>query len=102
VSIVTVGEFEAGILLARDPATRATRLRRLSEILGEAPVLSIDVPVASRYAELRAATGRRPSNDLWIAATALAHGLRLVTADKRQAALPLVDAVYVGGDAEEG
>lgn len=83
-SIVTVGEFEAGILLARDPATRATRLRRLSEILGEAPVLSIDVPVASRYAELRAATGRRPSNDLWIAATALAHGFGVATRNARE------------------
>ncbi len=69
--------------------------------MAEALVLPVNRAVSGRYAELRAATGRRPSNDLWIAATALAHGLRLVTADKRQAALPLVDAVYVGDDAEE-
>ena len=34
--------------------------------------------------------GRAPSNDLWIAATALAHDLELVTRDERQASLPLV------------
>jgi hypothetical protein len=43
-------------------------------------------------AALKAATGRHPANDLWIAATALAHDLTLVTADERQAALPLVRA----------
>lgn len=36
------------------------------------------------------------TNDLWIAATALAHELTLVTADERQAALPLVRTVLLG------
>ncbi len=100
-SVVTVGELEAGVLLAHDPSVRAFRLGRLTQYVAEALVLPVNRAVSGCYAELRAATGRRPSNDLWIAATALAHGLRLVTADKRQAALPLVDAVYVGDDAEE-
>ncbi len=34
-------------------------------------------------------------NDIWIAATALAHGLTVLTADERQAALPLVRATLV-------
>lgn len=101
ISMVTVGELEAGTLLARDAGERAERLRRLSLILRRVPVLPVDHAIASRYAELRASAGRQPSNDLWIAATALAHGLRLVTADKRQAALPLIDAVYICGDADE-
>ncbi len=42
------------------------------------------------------ATGRLPSNDLWIAATALAHDLTLVTADERQAASPLVRTQLLG------
>lgn len=90
ISVVTVGELEAGVLLARDPTVRAARLRRLTAVLAEAPVLPVDHPVAARYGELRSATSRRPTNDLWIAATALARDLTLVTADERQAALPLV------------
>jgi len=89
-SIVTVGELEAGVLMATQPPIRAERLRHLSAVLAEAPVLGIDRAVSARYAELRAASGRRPSNDLWIAATALAHDLTLVTADERLADLPLV------------
>ena len=90
VSAISVGELEAGVLLAKEPDRRASRLRRLTAVLGEAPVLGIDRAVAARYGELRAATGRLPTNDLWIAATALAHDLILLTADERQAALPLV------------
>lgn len=90
VSIVTVGELQAGVLMARDPAVRAARLRRLAAVVGEVPALPVDQTVAARYGELRAAAGRSPANDLWIAATALAHGLTLLTRDEGQAALPLV------------
>lgn len=95
VSAVTVGELEAGVLLAADAADRARRLRQLLAVLEEAPVLDVDGVVASRYGELRATTGRRPSNDLWIAATALAHGMDLVTADEQQSSLPLVSVALV-------
>ena len=95
VSVVTIGELEAGVLIAVDPAVRAARLRRLTGVLAEAPVLPIDRLVAARYGELRAATGRIPSNDLWIAATALANGFTLVTADECQASLPLLQASLV-------
>lgn len=90
VSAVAVGELHAGVLLAEETAIRAARLRRLTAVLAAAPVLEVDREVAARYGELRAATGRSPTNDLWIAATALAHDLTLLTSDERQAALPLV------------
>jgi predicted nucleic acid-binding protein len=76
--------------VAADLRIRASRLRRLTAIVGEAPVLELDGDIAARYGELRAASGRAPSNDLWIAATALAHELTLITADELQAKLPLV------------
>jgi predicted nucleic acid-binding protein len=95
VSAITVGELDAGVLLADDPARRAARLRRLAGLLAEAPVLAVDAGVAARYGELRAASGRLPANDLWIAATALANGLGLITRDQRQARLPLVRATLV-------
>ena len=97
VSAVTVGELHAGVLLANHEPQQAARLRRLSAVLSEAPILEVDRAVAVCYGELRAATGRMPTNDLWIAATALAHDLTLLTADERQAALPLVRTTYVGG-----
>jgi predicted nucleic acid-binding protein len=90
VSIITVGELQAGVLMAGDEATRAKRLRLLTAILAGAPVVNVDHSVSNRYGELRAASERRPTNDLWIAATALAHDFTLITADQRQAALPLV------------
>jgi predicted nucleic acid-binding protein len=88
VSVITVGELHAGVLLAVDDATRASRLRRLAAVLDIAAVLDVDRAVTARYGELRAAAGRGPSNDLWIAATALAHDLELVTGDRGQATLP--------------
>lgn len=95
VSVVTVGELEAGILIAQDEAVRARRVALLAAVLAEAPALPIDRHVAARYGELRASAGRRPSNDLWIAATALAHDFTLITADEQQASLPLVRSTLV-------
>ncbi len=92
VSVVTVGELEHGILAAKGDAVRARRVAKLAALLSLAPALPIDRAAAASYGELRQASGRQPSNDLWIAATALAHGLTLVTADETQAALPLVSA----------
>jgi len=90
VSVVAVGELYAGVLLATRDATQSGRLRVLADVLAEATVLEIDRAVATAYGDLRAAAGRVQSNDLWIAATALAHDLTLLTRDAGQAALPLV------------
>jgi predicted nucleic acid-binding protein len=95
VSVVSVGELEAGVLLAGDGAVRAQRLRRLTAVLAETVIVPIERGIAARYGELRAATGRRPANDLWIAATALAHDFTLITADERLASLPLIRATLV-------
>lgn len=95
VSVVSVGELEAGVLIADDAAVRAQRLRRLTAVLAETVIVPIERTVAARYGELRAATGRQPTNDLWIAATALAHDFTLITADERLASVPLVRATLV-------
>jgi predicted nucleic acid-binding protein len=89
-SAISVGELHAGVELARDDDTRSRRLARLAALLGAVPVLPVDAAVSARYGELRRASRRAPSNDLWIAATALAHDVPVITRDERLAALPLV------------
>lgn len=82
--MITVGELRLGVLAAPDDAVRAPRLRALTRALSFDP-LPVDDSVAVAWAELRVAlraAGRKmPSNDSWIAATALAYGLPVVTQD---------------------
>ena len=96
VSVISVGELQAGVLMADGQAVRRQRLGRLTSILAEAPIIEVEPRVAVHYGELRAATGRQPANDLWIAATAMAHDFTLVTADERLASLPQLRAQLVG------
>lgn len=81
---VTVAELQAGVLAAADVDTRARRLATL-ESIADVEVLVIDTEVAAEWARLRvhlAETGGRVNvNDLWIAATAAAHDLPVVTQD---------------------
>lgn len=87
ISVVSVAELQFGVLVAADDGQRAARLARLSAVLRSFEPLPVDAAVAASYGELAAAThraGRRSSArslDLMIAATAHAHGARLVTAN---------------------
>lgn len=85
VSVVTLAELTAGVLAAEDTATRAVRLATLDR-LGTMEVLSINEAAAAAWARFRvhlAETRRRLNvNDVWIAATAVAHGIPLVTQDR--------------------
>jgi predicted nucleic acid-binding protein len=87
ISVISIAELQFGVLVAPDEERRAHRLARLSAILRSFEPLPVDAAVASCYGELAAAThraGRKStarSLDLMIAATAHAHGARLVTAN---------------------
>ena len=87
ISIVSIAELQFGVLIAPDDDRRAHRLARLSAVLRSFEPLPVDAAVAASYGELAAAThraGRKAtarSLDLMIAATAHAHGARLVTAN---------------------
>ena len=82
VSVITVGELHAGVLAAQDVDTRVRRLRTLNG-LAAMEVVPVVEPVAAEWARLRvylAEQGRRVNvNDLWIAATAAALEIPLVT-----------------------
>jgi predicted nucleic acid-binding protein len=84
VSAVTLGELHAGVLAAADVAARSQRFSTLEAVLG-IELLPVDGAVAAAWGRLRAQlveAGRRLNvNDAWIAATALAHDLPVVTQD---------------------
>ncbi len=85
VSVITIGELRAGVLAALDVETRDRRLSTLITALSMSP-LPIDEPVAEAWARIRIALRDRGQkmgvNDSWIAATALAHGIPVVTQDE--------------------
>jgi hypothetical protein len=87
ISMISIAELQFGVLVAPDDERRATRLARLSSILRAFEPLPVDARVAASYGQLAAAThraGRKAtarSLDLMIAATAHAHGARLVTSN---------------------
>lgn len=84
VSVVTVAELQAGVLAAATTTARTRRLATLG-VVADIEVLNIDEVVALEWARIRvglAEAGRRLNvNDTWIAATALAHGLAVITQD---------------------
>ena len=84
VSVITVGELRLGVLAAEDGSVRAQRLRTLSRAEALDP-LPVDGEVAHAWAglrlSLRAAGRRMPLNDSWIAATAMALDIPVVSQD---------------------
>jgi predicted nucleic acid-binding protein len=92
ISPITLAELQIGVHAARDVPTRARRLATLDSV-SDIQVLPIDERVAASWATLRvqlAEAGRKLNvNDLWIAATARAYGLPVVTQDDDFS--PLVD-----------
>jgi predicted nucleic acid-binding protein len=98
VSVITVGELRLGVLAATDGAVRARRLETLSRVEALEPLV-IDTPVAHAWAVLRLAlrdAGRRmPLNDSWIAATAIAAGIPVVSQDGDYDDIPGVEVIRV-------
>ena len=95
VSVITIGELRAGVLAATDTPTRDRRLSTLEAALSLQP-LPIDDRVAAAWARLRIALRdqglKMPVNDSWIAATAMALDVPVVTQDHD---FPLVDELDV-------
>lgn len=98
ISIITVAELRAGVLGAPDIGTRDRRLATLERV-SKASVFPIDHRVAQAWAGMRsylAASGDRVSvNDLWIAATAAANRIPVITQDHDFCALSGVNGLTV-------
>jgi len=98
VSVVTIGELRAGVLVASDVRLRHRRLTTLTDALAMDPV-PIDEGVAGAWATLRVLLGdhglRMPVNDSWIAATAMSLGVPIVTQDEDYIELAGLDVIRV-------
>jgi predicted nucleic acid-binding protein len=83
-AVVTLAELQAAVLAAPDTTSRARRMATLDRY-ALTEVLDVTEGVASEWARLRvhlAEHGRRVNvNDLWIAASAVAHRIPIVTQD---------------------
>ena len=84
ISVITLGEVYEGIIYG--PAPDAAE-QRLSGTLRNISVISLDHPTLRIFGEIRGLLRRQGNiigdNDLLIAATALRHGLTLVTRNRR-------------------
>ncbi len=87
-SVITASELLHGVHRATNPQIRMKRSAFVEALLERFPLLPIDLATARVHAQVWAelAGGGKliGPNDLWIAATALARGLALITANVRE------------------
>jgi tRNA(fMet)-specific endonuclease VapC len=102
INAIVLGELKAGFRRGRH---RERNEQELAEFLASprARVFGLDEETADRYAvildSLRSAGNPIPTNDVWIAATAMQHGLRILTTDQHFRKIPqvVVDSIGVEG-----
>ena len=99
ISVATLAELQLGVLMADDLDIRAQRLQTLSAVESAFVALPADEAVARAFARIAAESrrlGRRPKvMEVWIAATAVAHGLDLYTQDRGVEDMPGVRVVHI-------
>jgi len=87
-SVVTASELLHGVHRATQADVRARRSAFVEGVLERFPLLSVDLACARAHAQvwadLRRAGALIGPHDLWLAATCVAHGLTMVTANVRE------------------
>lgn len=87
-SVISVSELLHGVHRAEDKRIKAKRLAFVEGILTALPILDIDLATARSHSQLWADLAEQGKmidvHDSWLAATCLAHGLRLATSNLRE------------------
>ena len=87
-SVISASELLHGVHRAKDKRIKAKRLAFVEGVLGSLPVLTINLETARSHSQLWADLARQGKmigvHDSWLAATCLAHGLRLATSNLRE------------------
>ena len=98
VSAVTLGELRLGVLQAQNPEAASRRLSAY-QLAQRFEPLAVDEAVSEAWAllisRLRAAGHRVPINDSWIAATAITHGVPIVTQESDYDVMPDVEVIRI-------
>src|SRR5580704_12784454 len=98
VSAITLGELRLGVLRAQDPEAASRRLSTYQLAQRFEPI-GVDEAVSEAWAllvsRLRAAGRKAPINDSWIAATAIAVGVPIVTQGADYDAMPDVQVIRI-------
>lgn len=96
ISTVTLGELRLGVLQAQSPEAASWRLSTY-QLAQRFEALPTEGAVSDAWAllvsQLRAAGRRVPINDSWIAATAIAHRVPIVTQDADYDTMPDVEVI---------
>jgi predicted nucleic acid-binding protein len=98
---VVLGELLAGFMVGKnEKKNRAILQDFLSS--SRVKIIEMDEETSERYAAivkyLRARGAPLPTNDLWIAASAMQHGLKILTMDKHYIEIPQIIAEYYPSD----
>jgi predicted nucleic acid-binding protein len=98
ISAVTLGELRLGVLQAKDPQTASRRLSSY-QVAERFEALAVDEAVSDAWAllvsRLRAAGRKVPVSDSWVAATAIAHRVPIVTQDSDYDAMLDVQVIKI-------
>ena len=96
ISAITLGELRLGVLQAQGPEAASRRLSSY-QLAQRFEALPVDGAVSDAWAllvsRLRAAGRKVPVNDSWIAATAIAHQVPVVTQDADYDTMPDVEVI---------
>ena len=91
ISVITIGELRAGVVIARDELIAQARRARLAAVRSAFVALVVDEAVAERYGDVLAVARSQKraakATDLLIIATASATARELYTLDGAQARL---------------
>jgi len=94
---VVLGELIAGFLMGRNERKNRAILKDFLSSL-RVIVAEIDEETSERYAVIVQSLRRKgtpiPTNDLWIAASAMQHGLKVLTTDKHYLEVPQIITEY--------
>lgn len=85
ISVITTSELLHGVHRARDDRVRTRRQAFVEHLISSIEPLPITTSVARSHAEIWAGLERRGevigAHDMWIAATAVSHGMEIATAN---------------------